>query len=457
MTKLILIISFVSFYINLYSQKTEDPQVFDLIYKEALSSDVAYENLRYLTKNIGGRIAGSKQANEAAFWTKKIMEKMNLDNVFMQEMDVKQWERGDKEEGIIVSEMYGNKDVNVCALGLAIGTGSKGIEAEIVEVKSFEELRELGSKNISGKIVFFNKELDPKLFDTFRAYGGAAFQRSSGPAEAAKYGAIGVVVRSLTSSIDEFPHTGVTRYIEGVNPIPAIAICTKHANVLSKWLKTDKGLKFYFKTTSKNLPETKSYNVIGEIKGCEKPEEIIVVGGHLDAWDNSEGAHDDGAGCMQAIEVLRIFKELGIKPKRTIRAVMFMDEEIAQRGGKKYADEVRRKNEKHIAAIEADRGACAPVGFFIDANEQIVNKISSWKKYFKPYRILFFEKGGSGVDVGPLKEFGTTLIGFLPEVQRYFDWHHSANDTFEQIHIRELQLGSATIAALVYLIDKYGL
>jgi Zn-dependent M28 family amino/carboxypeptidase len=205
------------------------------------------------------------------------------------------------------------------------------------------------------------------------------------------------------------------------------------------------------------LPEVISHNVIGELKGSVYPDEIITVGGHLDTWDLGEGAHDNGAGCMQSIEVLRLFKKLGIQPKRTIRTVMFMDEEVGQRGGKEYARQAKLNNEKHYFALEADRGALVPRGFGISTTDEKMQKILEFKKYFEPYGITYFRKGGGGVDIGPLREFGTPLSSFITNEQRYFDFHHSENDTFEQVNFREFQMGSAAIAAFIYLIDKYDL
>ncbi|MCK5538244.1 MAG: M20/M25/M40 family metallo-hydrolase, partial [Bacteroidales bacterium] len=222
-------------------------------------------------------------------------------------------------------------------------------------------------------------------------------------------------------------------------------------------LKQDVELNVYFRTTCHQRPDVKSYNVIAEIKGTEKPDEIILVGGHLDSWDNGEGAHDDGTGVVQSIEVLRLFKALGIKPKHTIRAVLFMDEEVMQRGGKAYAREVKEKQEKHIFAIESDGGGALPLGFSIDANKEITQKIKAWQELFLPWGIYNFRNGGSGVDIGPLKEQGIALAGLIVNSQKYFDFHHAPNDVFENVNQREMQLGAAGMAALIYLIDKYGL
>ena len=451
-----LVILFFLLLLKTSYPQTNDSLLISNVFDDALSSRIAYENLRYLCKNMKGRVTGSPQAAAAVEFTKQVMENMDLDSVYLQDVMVPNWNPGDKEYASITSSLFGSKEVSVCALGNSIGTGKDGKFGHVIEVKNFEELEQIGQQKIEGKIVFYNRPMETSLINTFRAYGRAVNQRTSGAAEAAKYGAIGAVVRSVTTALDNFPHTGVMRYQNGVNKIPAIAISTNDAEVLSKWLKKDSLLNFYFRTTCKQLKEVKSHNVIAEIRGTKYPEEIIVVGGHLDAWYNAEGAHDDGAGCIQAIEVLRLFKKLNIKPKRTIRAVMFMDEEVAQRGGKKYAEIVGLKNEKHYFALESDRGAFIPRGFSFSVENKRFQNLLKFQKFFLPYRINQFMKGGGGVDIGPLKKYGVPLASIVPDDQRYFDCHHSPNDTFEQVNFRELQMGSAAIASLVYLIDKYG-
>lgn len=442
---------------TLVSQAQEPEKTIKAFFDEALTDKTAYKNLEILCKNYKGRVTGSEQAAAAVEYTFQLMQNMKLDRVEKQPVQVPCWLRGEKEIANIQSGKNGNKEVPVSALGMSVGTGTNGLTANVVEVQNFEELEKLGRKNIEGKIVFFNRPMDPTLINTFAAYGGAANQRTQGAAVAAKYGAVGVVVRSLTTALDDYPHTGVMRYVDSIQKIPAVAISTNGADLLSAWLNDDSDLKFYFRTTCETKPEKTSHNVIGEIKGSVYPEQIITVGGHLDAWETGEGAHDDGAGCMQSIEVLRIFQKLGIKPKRTIRAVMFMDEEVAQRGGKEYAKQAGLKNENHYFALEADRGAFMPRGFGISASGERLEKILALKKYFEPFGITDFVKGGGGVDIAPLAQFGTPLSSFIPDMQRYFDVHHSGKDTFEQVNFREFQMGSAAIASFIYLIDWFDL
>lgn len=426
------------------------------IYREALTSDAGYEGLRYLCKSIGHRICGSVQSERAIEWVQKVLGGMELDTVYLQECMVRNWVRGEKEHCYITSKIFGKAEFNICALGTSIGTGVDGIKANVIEVNSIEELKNLGKKKAEGKIVFFNNKTKQEFFNTFQAYGDAVGPRVFGAIESAKLGAIGVIVRSVTLATYKFPHTGVMRYADTIKKIPAVAISTSDADLLSEYLRQDNTLELYFRTNCEELPEKTSYNVIGEIGGSVYPDEIILVGGHLDSWDLGEGAHDDGAGIIHALEVLRIYKALGIKPEHTIRFVAFMDEEIAQRGGRKYAEMVRQKNEKHIAAIESDAGGSIPQGFILEATEQQYNKISSFKDLLIQYGIYFFLRGGSAVDISFLNDLGFPRIGLICDSQRYFDYHHSGNDTFENVHPRELKLGGAVLTALVYLIDKYG-
>jgi hypothetical protein len=459
------ILSFLLFFPILtgFSQ-VSDSMMLRKLFNEALTNQTAYKNLEYLCTRIGGRICGSPQAEKAVQWTKEVLDGMELDRVFLQECNVRHWERGDVEEVIVNPGKKSSIRLNACAIGGSVGTDPEGMTGKVIEVYDFDELKKLGREKIEGKIVFFNHPANPAVYYTFEAYGGVAKYRVYGATEAAKYGAVGVAVRSATLAHDDYPHTGILHYADTIKQIPAMSISTNDADKLSKRLEEEPDLNLFLRVTSSEQPETISYNVIGEIRGAEYPEEVIVFGGHLDAWDNGQGAHDDGAGVVQTIEVLRLFKTLGIKPKRTIRFVAFMDEEMDQRGAKAYALYAKTKNEKRetgnekpIAAIEADRGGATPFGFSIDATEGQFDRIRKWKELLLPYGLYTFEKGGSGVDIRDLKPLGTALIALVTDSQRYFDYHHSANDSFDKINQRELQLGSFSIAALVYLIDKYGL
>ena len=445
--------------LSLFWLKTEaqnDEAIIKSIYNESLTQSPSYDNLKYLTKSIGNRLSGSPQAAAAVEFTRQLMKSYDLDTVFLQPVMVPHWVRGEKEELKIVSNLFGTYDLTITALGNSIGTGAEGIVGKVIEVQDIEDLEKLGKKKIDGHIVFFNKGFDFSIIDPFQAYGTCIKQRVNGASEAAKYGAVGVIVRSLASQIDDVPHTGSLKYEDGVKQIPAIAVSTLDADFLSKTLKLDLQLKVFFKTTCKMEEMELSYNVIGQLNGTEKSDEFILVGAHLDSWDVGEGAHDDGGGCMQSIEVLRIFKKLGIQPKHNLRAVMFMNEENGRKGGDAYADIAIKNNEKHIIALESDRGVFSPRGFTIE-DPNLLNKIKGWASLFESYGIYEFIKGGGGSDISPLKNQSTKMIGFLPDAQRYFTLHHTAADVFEVVDKRELEMGSATITSLIYLLDKYGL
>lgn len=460
MIKQTVFIALIFLSANIFSQSTIDSSDYKMlrtIYDEALTNGKSYENLKYLCKNIGHRLSGSENADKSVKWTKKLMEEYGFDNVYLQEVMVPHWVRGEKESAKITgSKSLGEKPLRICALGGSVSC-TEGITAEVIEVKNFEELKSHGEEKIKGKIVFFNRPMNQNHINAFEAYGGAVDQRGMGAAESAKYGAVGTLVRSMALRHDDYPHTGALRYYDSIPKIPAAAVSTNDAETLSKLLKEEKSVKVFMKMSCQTLEDAKSYNVIGEIKGSEFPDEIIVVSGHLDSWDAGEGAHDDGAGCMQSVEVLRLFKALGIKPKRTIRAVMYMNEENGLRGAKKYAENAKATGEKHIAAIESDAGAFSPRGFGIDAVKEKTEKVMKWKPLLEEFGLPELELGHSGADIHQLKSAETALFGLFPDSQRYFDYHHANTDVFEAVNRRELELGGAAMAALVYLIDKYGL
>lgn len=439
-----------------YGQSTDEKDI-KKIYDEALTRGESYDMLRELTTKAPARLSGSPNAAAAVEWSRDAMEQFGFDSVWLQPVMVPHWIRGNKEVAKAITKKQGAIDLTVLALGGSIGTGAQGISAQVVEVKDFEELKNLGEKGLKGKIVFFNRPMDPTLIQTFSAYGGAVNQRGAGPSEAAKYGAAAVVVRSMGSNLEDYAHTGGLRYAPNIGKIPAVAISTRHAELLSQLLKEEKDLQFFMQTTCEILPDAPSFNVIGELRGSKNPNQYIVVSGHLDSWDVGEGAHDDGSGCVQAIEVLRIFKAIGYKPKNTIRAVMYMNEENGLRGGIEYAKQAELKKEKHIAAMESDRGGFTPRGFTMSAPEEMKNKVKSWKPLLEGYGLTDFNGEGGGADIGPLAPQGVPLFGYLPDSQRYFDYHHTQEDTFDKVSKRELELGAAAMAALTFLIDSKGL
>ncbi|WP_136479845.1 M20/M25/M40 family metallo-hydrolase [Cognatitamlana onchidii] len=440
-------------------QAQTDEQVFKEIYTQSLTNGKSYDWLNHLSNQIGSRLSGSLGAEKAVIYTKAELEKLELDKVWLQPVMVPRWVRGSKEYAYIESSPGKTTTVNICALGGSIATPALGIKSQVIEVKTFKELDSLGKDKIEGNIVFYNRPMQASLIHTSEAYKGCVNQRYNGAVEAAKYGAVGVIVRSMNLRLDDLPHTGSMTYnnLSIKDRIPSAAISTNDAELLSTMLKLDSNIKFFFKQSCKQLKDVQSYNVIGEIKGSEYPNEFIVVGGHLDSWDLGDGAHDDGAGVVQSMDVLRLLKASGIKPKRTIWVVLFMNEENGLRGAKKYAEDAKRKGERHIFALESDAGGFTPRGFSFDCSDSAFSKIGKWHTLFKPYLIHYFEQGSSGADVGPLKTETNVLAGLRPDSQRYFDYHHASNDTFDAVNKRELELGAAAMTALVYLFDKYGL
>lgn len=444
---------------SIFSQTEEDALFVKSIYDQTLKNGKCYSWLKVLSEDIGGRLAGSTEAEKAVNYTYELMDSIGLEDISKQECAVKKWSRGPKEEVYIYTADGKKMEIPALALGNSIGTNSKELKAELIELFALDSLEAIGRENIEGKIVFFNRPMDPTKLRTFHAYGGAVDQRVYGAAEAVKFGAKAVLVRSLTTLQDDFPHTGVSVYEENGMQIPALAISTNAANTISALLQTQK-LTASIKSDSKNLGPDISYNVIGEIRGTEKPEEIILVGGHLDSWDIGGGAHDDGAGCVHALQAISTLIELGYKPKHTIRCVMFMNEENGLAGGLKYAEESNAKGEFHLAAIESDAGGFTPRGFSCDAEADKFNALYKALTSFNPILEAYdlrLVKGGSGADINPLKSQGGLLIGFRPDSQRYFDYHHSTKDRLEAVNERELKLGAAAITSLIYLIDTYGL
>ena len=450
----------VAFSVSLHSQNTNEDSVFiDKIYDEALANGNSYEWLDYLSNQIGGRLSGSINYDRSVKWGMDELKMINLDSVWLQPVMIPKWVRGAPEYAHIESSPGNTISVPIAALGGSISTPSIGISANVIEVKNFNELKMIGKDSIRGKIIFYNRPMDPTLINTFQAYGGSVNQRTQGAVEAAKLGAVGVIVRSMTTSLDDYPHTG-SMYYDGLSlnqRIPAAAISTNGAELLSSMLSLNPNIKFFFRQNSKNFPDVLSHNVIAQINGSEKPDEIILIGGHLDSWDLGDGSHDDGAGIVQSMEVLRILKDLNYSPKRTIRVVLFANEENGLRGGTKYAEEARLNNEKHFFALESDAGGFTPRGFSFDTSEKEFKTIKKFENLFIKYGMDNFFIGGSGADIGPLKNGEVILAGLRPDTQRYFDYHHAASDTFDKINKRELELGAAAMTALVYLLDNYKL
>ncbi|MBW4361443.1 M28 family peptidase [Flavobacterium taihuense] len=454
--KLFLSLLFVNS-VALFAQN-KDEQFFKEIYNSALTKSQCYSWLDHLSNDVGSRLSGSVGAEKAVQYTKSQMEALGFDKVFLQEVMVPHWVRGEKETAYIQDNKTKIK-VPICALGGSVATPKNGITAEVIEVHSFEEMKALGTDKIKGKIIFYNRPMNDGAIEAFDAYSGAVDQRYAGAKEAANLGAVGTIVRSMNLRLDDYPHAGGQSYgdIPKEKYIPTAAISTNGAELLSKTLKSNPNLKFYFKQSCQQLEDALSYNVVGEIRGTEHPENIMVVGGHLDSWDLADGSHDDGAGVVQSMEVINIFKNLKYKPKNTLRVVLFMNEENGLRGGKKYEELSLVNKENHIFALESDEGGFTPRGFSLECDDSNFSKITNWKALFEPYLIHSFIKGHTGSDIGPLTGKKIVKAGLKPDSQRYFDYHHAANDKFDAINKRELELGAGTMAALIYMMDQNGI
>lgn len=435
----------------------EDSLFIRYLANEILVNGQAYNNLHYLTKQIGGRLAGSPAMVKAEQWGLKTLQESGADKAWLQECMVPHWVRGGKDETEARTTNGASKKLLVAALGNSEGTGSKGIQAEVIEVKSFDEL-EKKKDLVKGKIVFYNYKFKDTFIRTFQSYVDAVQYRGAGASRAAKYGAVGIILRSMSHSTDNYPHTGSLRYDTTLPKIPAVAVGLRDADWLSNTLQNGQKVIVSMTTNGHFLPDTIGHNVIGEITGSEFPDQIITIGGHLDSWDLAEGAHDDGAGIVHTIEILRAFKALGYKPKHTIRFVLFANEENGLRGGTKYADEAKLKGEKHIFALESDAGGFTPRAFSFGGTPEQLKKLQSWIPLLYPYGVYEIDNGGGGADIGPLnRNFKTAVAELSPDSQRYFDYHHAPNDVFENVNKRELELGAINMAALIYLVDKYGL
>ncbi|WP_026768115.1 M20/M25/M40 family metallo-hydrolase [Asinibacterium sp. OR53] len=439
------------------AQTNEDAVMIKRISDEILTNGKAYDMLHQLTKQIGGRLAGSPQFAKAVQWGKTTMEQNGGDKVYLQECMVPHWVRGGKDKVSIVSidQKTANRKLDATALGNSLGSG-KALTADLVLVADFAEL-ERRKDEVKGKIVYYNYAFNPTNVQTFVSYGDAGIYRYAGASRAAKYGAAGVMIRSLTSSTANDPHTGAMKYNDSFPQIPAIAIGPRDADYL--WdLGKKSNVKVSMTTSGHFLPDTIGHNVIAEWKGSEFPDQYITIGGHLDSWDVNEGAHDDGAGVVHTIEVMRALKALGYHPKHSIRFVLFANEENGLRGGIKYAAAAKDKGEKHVFALESDAGGFTPRGFSIAGSKEQLAKLQSWIPLLAPYGTSFIVGEGGGADIGPLnKNFGTAYGELLPDSQRYFDYHHARSDVFENVNKRELLLGAVNMTALIYLVDKYGL
>ncbi|MCE4063472.1 M20/M25/M40 family metallo-hydrolase [Chryseobacterium gleum] len=449
--KKILGTSLLLFGMLAFGQSKEDSIQFRKISTEILNNGKGYTELRELTKNIGHRLSGSEAYEKSVKWAEQKLRDAGADKVWLQEVMIPVWERG--KESLHIQTSNGKwKSLKMLSLGNSEGTGGKDVSGEIIMVKSMEEYDKLPVEKVKDKIVFFNYAFSQSFIETFKAYGDAAKYRTTAASLTAKKGGKFAIVRSLSSAFDDIPHTGAMRYEDKVSKIPAVAIGSTTADELEALLKNQKVMA-KLNSNCGMKGEKLSHSVIGEITG-KKDQSVIVVGGHLDSWDVGEGAHDDGAGIVQSIEVLRTFKKLGIQNNHTIRVVCFANEENGVKGGIQYGKTVKEKNEKHLFAIETDAGGFAPRGIALDMDDAKRNQIKSWSNLFLPYGVYNFEERFSGTDLYPLHDMGIPAAELMPDSQRYFDIHHTVEDTFEKVNRRELLLGATALTQIIYMIDK---
>jgi len=435
--------------------QAQDSAVFHRISDEILLHGKCYDNLRVLCKTVGHRLSGTPQAAKAVEWGEQALREAGADKVWLQMVDVPCWIRGAEKLKVMVD---GNtwKEIPMLSIGNTVGTGGKVLEREIVMVNDYNEFNKLSPAAVKDKIIFFNHRFPQELINTFDGYSTGGSYRWTAPNVAAAKGAAAVIIRSISTGLDDAPHTGSMRYADSVKPIPAIAI----GNNSSDWLEAQcskRNCRAQIKSNCHMGGTKTSFNVIGELTGSQYPDQIVLAGGHLDSWDVGEGAHDDGAGCVQSIEILRTFKALGMRPKRTLRIVLFMNEENGLKGGLAYADSARAKKEKHILALESDAGGFSPRGIGLKMSQSQRRYLQGYRALFLPYGVYDFEKENGGADISPLEKSGVPVAELMPDPQRYFDYHHTERDVFEAVNHRELKLGAITMTQFIYLITEYGL
>jgi carboxypeptidase Q len=439
---------------QLYSTTTiQDMQ---RVMQAALASDYAYRQTAYLSNNIGPRLSGSPQAARAVEYVADEMRKLGLE-VRLQKISVPHWVRGQEKAELV--EFPGmaagtTQKMVIAALGGSIATSAEGITAEIVVVDSFDELTALGRERVEGRIVLFNAKFDREMAASgfgINAYGQVGQYRGGGAIAAARLGAVAALVRSAGGSQNRLVHTGAMRYDPNVKQIPAAAMSFEDAETVAYLAKTGK-VRIHLLLTPQTLPNATSYNVIGDLKGSEKPGEVVVVGGHLDSWDLGTGALDDACGVATSMQVPFLLNQLRIKPKRTIRVIAYMNEENGVAGGNAYGEEQSANFATHIAAIESDLGASHPVGFLFSGKTEALPFFAPIANVLRSQGagIVQLQPGGVGVDIGPLTRGGVPSFAPYFDTRTYFNYHHTEADTFDKIDPKELAEGGSVMAVLAF-------
>lgn len=410
----------------------------------ALVDGRAWDKLAWLTDRIGHRLSGSEALDRAVEWTAEEFRRDGIEHVWTEKVMVPKWVRGHGAARIVAPV---EREMALLALGMSVGTPQGGIEAPVIEVTSFEELEAAGQE-VAGKIVLYNRPIE-RGWGKENGYGTVVKLRGSGASRAATLGAVGMLIRSLGTADFDLPHTGALRYDAEQPEIPAAAVAAEDAELMHRLLASGDEVRVHLDLGCHMAGEAESANVLAELRGAEKPDEIVLIGAHLDSWDVGQGAHDDGAGCAMVLETMRVLRRLGERPKRTIRAVLFTNEENGLRGGKDYAE--RHGAERHVAAIETDSGGFRPLGFGVTAGEGGVELVAGLTRGLAAIGADAVTPEGGGADIGPLrKDHGVPVIGMHVDVDRYFDYHHTNADTLDKVDRADLDRGVAALAVLAY-------
>jgi len=407
----------------------------------ALADQDGYAKLSYLCDRIGNRLSGSAALNAAIEWAAAQMRRDGLENVATPAVKVPHWVRG-REDAEMVKPV--RHPLTMLGLGGSVATPPDGITAEVVPVASFDALNALGREKVAGKIVLFNVP--------YEGYGKTVVYRGSGPSRAAKLGAVAMLLRSVGSLAMQTPHTGSLNYSESDPKIPAAAITLEDATQIQRLTDAGETVSVHLYMEAHMLPDADSANVMGEIPGREKPEEIVVMGGHIDSWDVGAGAEDDGSGIMAALEAAAIVKKLGLRPRRTLRVVFWTNEENGTAGGSAYRDMVGGKIRDYVAAIEMDGGAEKPVGFGVSPGGPALARAKEIGRLLEPIGADSIREGGGGADIGPLMHDGVPGLGLFTVGQHYFDWHHTRTDTVDKINPQEFRQCIAAMAVMGYVL-----
>jgi carboxypeptidase Q len=407
---------------------------------EALSTDFAWQRLAFIGDTFGNRLSGSDNLEDAVHWAVDEMKKDGLENVRAEPVKVPHWVRGQESVEIVSPRRY---PLVMLGLGNSIGTPPDGIEAEIIVVRNFQELDAAGAR-VRGKIVVYNAP--------FTTYGETVQYRSSGPSRAAALGAVAALVRSVGPRGLRTPHTGALRYADGVAQIPAAAITVEDAERLQRMHDRGTQVRVCLKMEARFLPDADSANVIGEIRGRERPDEVVVIGGHFDSWDVGTGSTDDGGGCVATWEALRLMQKLNLRPRRTVRVVLWTNEENGLRGGQAYLDRYRDQLANHVVMLESDGGVFRPTGFGFSGSEAARQKIKDIAGLLRGIQADRIGPNGGGADIGPSVEAGKLPAMSLEVDGDYFLIHHTPADTVDKIDPMDVSRASAAIAVMSYVI-----